>query len=149
MVKVRIATSDDRFDIIRLLNNFHMAGEFDFPFDSAWTSMHISNCIASKNGIIFVAHEDDEMVGVISGVCLASAFRPEHTCMEQYIWIEPKSRGNLHKLLVHALETWAKTHNCVTAQMSSQEKMRPNLVSRLFRMMGYYPIETVHSKSLV
>lgn len=143
---VRHATADEAPRIVRLLRNFHAAGEFDFPFDAARLDRLVRHAIAAPDWACIAAGHPAN--GVLIAARQESLMAPIRFAEELLVWIEPTARGDAWGLLLAGLEAWAREQGCQKIKLSAQQHIRPAAMARLYRRAGYVPRETVFSKDL-
>lgn len=132
--------------ILRILRNFHSAGNFPFPFDAPRLDRFLRTVIASPSGAVFVA--GDPISSVLVATYSDSPMAPIRCAQEHLIWVEIAARGSTWWTLLDAFEAWASAAGCQTTKLFSQSYMRGGAVGRLFRRRGYLPLETAYSKTL-
>jgi hypothetical protein len=145
-VTVRHATPDDASRIVRLLRNFHAAGDFDFPFDAPRIDRFVRHAIAAPDHACLVV--GNPAVGVLVAHCGESVMAPMRFAEELVVWVEPSSRGAAWGQLRSGLEAWAREQGCQKIKLSAQQHIRPAAMARLYRRDGYAPREIVFSKDL-
>jgi GNAT superfamily N-acetyltransferase len=142
----RHATADEAPRIVRLLRNFHAAGEFGFSFDAARLNRLVRHAITSPDYACLVVGQP--AVGVLIASCGESVMAPIRFAEELLVFIEPEARGDAWTQLLAGLEAWARAQGCQKIKLSAQQHIRPAAMARLYRRAGYVPRETVFSKDL-
>lgn len=102
-----------------------------------------------KNGIgaIFLALEDERIVGAIGGIFHREAYSDERVCQEFFWFIELESRGEGFRLY-RAFEKWAREQGCNELRMVHLIDSMPDKVALFYQRMGYSKTEVLYSKRL-
>ena len=142
---VRPGTSADRFAVIDLLRQSHVAAGYTFRFEAARADalyrLHLENPAACALLL--------ERDGIACGLLLASAF--DHPfgaglMAKETVWfIAPSARGRSDLAMLDAYEAWAKSIGCVAIGMAA---LASNDVSKLYIRRGYAPAETHFLKTI-
>lgn len=99
-------------------------------------------------GIILVAEEDGEIIGMAGGVMIPIYFNRDHlTGEELFLWVRPDRRGAGIKLL-KALEDAAREKGCQSWGMKSLATVNPERMDTYYRRKGYRPSEQSYIKRL-
>lgn len=119
---IRLATIDDRDDILILCEEFHKESEYDLPFDLDYARRYIESHLQYDNTLSLVLLEQGLIVGCLLAFCVPHLFLPVITATELVWWVDPAFRGRESLELLKAFEQWAIEEKkadllCVTSHM--------------------------------
>lgn len=148
-MKIRPATPDDFPHLIRMGLAFHAAScysETVAPDVESFKRTVVE--IASGPGAVFVAEEDGSVVGMAAATSSPHWFNQSHKIgQEVFWWVDEDKRGTgAGRLLMDALEEWARLSGCKTFCMASTANLRPEALARLYKRRGYVPQDIYYSK---
>lgn len=136
---VRIATSDDRWQIIRLLEQSHTAAGYTFPFEAARADRLFSSHMENRDACVLVLDID----GVAQGVLMATAFDHPFGAglwAKETVWyVAYAHRGKGSFQMLDAYEEWAKDLGCAVVSMAT---LVNNDISKIYERRGYAAAET-------
>lgn len=100
--------------------------------------------ITSEDGLLLVAEEGSDLVGMIGLLVFAHHLSGERVAGEMFWWVEPSARGSVGVRLFRAAEAWALSQHVAKLQM-----VAPNpKVGKLYERFGYTAIETAYQKAV-
>ena len=103
-----------------------------------------------EHGIVIVAEQDGEVVGMLFGVTTGIWFAPKTTwAVELAWWVQPEARGGSAGIrLVTAFQDWAREQGAKLVAMSSLHLENDSRVSSVLTRMGFTPSEHTYIKRL-
>lgn len=105
--------------------------------------------ILLESGILLVAEEENEIVGMAGALVFPFYFNTSHiTGNELFLWVRPDRRGSLGARLLKALETEAKARGCKSFSMQLLEAIEPGKTEKFYLRNGYRPAERTFMKVL-
>jgi GNAT superfamily N-acetyltransferase len=137
--------------LVKMGIQFHSASEMDefYPLDENHLAANLRRMIRAPNSRVLVLDLDGSLHGVVGFVVVPNYFSPRaRTAHEQFYWINPDKRGQYGKQLLIEMEEEAAAMGCTHSTMVSLEALDPDRVGKLYRGMGYQPLEHVHIKRL-
>ncbi|SMQ65838.1 hypothetical protein SAMN06295905_1329 [Devosia lucknowensis] len=141
---VRLATTEDRGAIIRLLRDAHTAAALPFPFSAPHAAALIDRHIADPTLVALVAGTPAQ------AVLLASSqdhpFAAIRFAAETVWWVAPEARGQFASQMLASYEAWAAEQGCTFAGMAALASFPRAEV--IYRRAGYRPAETHFLKPL-
>lgn len=109
-----------------------------WEFDPDVFAETVTRLAESEDGLILEA--EDAMAGCMS---YPLWFNPsQRTAQELFWWNEGKWE------MLRKMEAWALFRGCVTLEMGCLEDLRPEVMTRFYRMRGYAPKERLFVKWL-
>ena len=143
--EVRLATPDDRVQVVRLLRDAHAAAtSMPVPFSAPHAMALADRHIAGGDLLALVLGDP------ANGVLLASAqdhpFGGAKYAMETAWWIAPDARGRSAMAMLAAYERWARDQGCAFCQMAALVSFPQ--AGRLYERRGYTAVETHFMKPL-
>lgn len=140
---IREASADDLPRLLQMGERFFNAA--GWPEFAAWDVASIEQTlrflIDNETGGLFVAEVDGEVVGMAGAMVTPFYFNLSHlTGQELFWWVEPEHRG-VGGGLLDAMEAWAKRVGAQTFTMIAVDRIRPELMARVYRGRGYRPAE--------
>ena len=112
--------------------------------DAPSTAETLSELVANPNGLLLVAEEEDEIVGMLGALAFPHYFNKQHTvCQELFWWVEEKARGTgAGRGLLQAAEAWTKELGAKALMMISLRGVPgADAVDRMYEKAGYVPAE--------
>lgn len=140
---IREATEADIPRVLEMGRRFfETAGWPDVAeWDDASTEWTLRFLIEQPTGALFVAEEDGHVVGMTGGMVMPFYFNHTHrTGQELFWWVEPEHRG-IGSGLFDALEAWAREAGAQTFTMIAVDRLKPDVMARIYRARGYRPSE--------
>lgn len=102
-----------------------------------------------ETGILLVAEEDGEIVGMAGGLVSPLYFNLSHkTGQELFWWIKPGQRGAAGLRLIDALEQSARARGCTSWAMIALDHIDPERTAKIYERRGYRPSERTYIKRL-
>lgn len=148
---IRHATADDCSKISELGESFFTeAGWQDVAEYRQEDCLKSLQFLATGDaGILLVAEEDGEIVGMAGGLVSPLYFNLSHmTGQELFWWVKPGARGSIGIRLIDALEKAAKDKGCSSWAMIALDKVEPERTANLYARRGYRPSERTFIKRL-
>lgn len=110
-------------------------------FDHAMTGDHLAFWIAQSNGVA---------AGMMGAITYPLFFNPAmKIAQELFWWVKPEHRATqAGKALLASFEGWAEKSGAHRLMLLAQENDRIPAIDRLYKTMGYAPIERVYYKEL-
>jgi len=107
----------------------------------------MTRLIESPDGVLFVSVDRaGTLTGMLGALCFVHPLSGEWVASEFYWWVEPAARGGLDSLrLLKLTITWARAQGAVRLHMIAPEGSG---VGRLYRRLGFVPVETAYQKNL-
>jgi GNAT superfamily N-acetyltransferase len=107
----------------------------------------MTRLIESPDGVLFVSVDRaGTLTGMLGALCFVHPLSGEWVASEFYWWVEPAARGGLDSLrLLKLTITWARAQGAVRLHMIAPEGSG---VGRLYRRLGFVPVETAYQKDL-
>jgi len=106
----------------------------------------LSFLITEDAGAVFVLDHDGQLVGMAGGMLNPFYFNANHrTGQELFWWVEPEYRGEGSKLF-DALEGWARDSGAQSFSMIALDRIKPEVMGRIYRMRGYRAAEHSYIK---
>lgn len=101
--------------------------------------------ISNDASVLFVAEQDDAIIGMIAATLCANPMSGELVGTEVVWWMDPEARGGRTALrLVRAAENWARDCGAVVFQMAAPTAK----VGHFYGVLGYDAIETHYQRRL-
>lgn len=127
--------------------------------EAAWSDVveYVSeDCAASllamiegEHGIVLVAEEAGQIVGMAGGVVCPLYFNRAHLSgQELFLWVKPGERRGLGGRLLIALEQAAKDAGCQSWSMIALDRVEPEATGKLYERRGYRASEHSYIKRL-
>jgi GNAT superfamily N-acetyltransferase len=105
-----------------------------FKFDAN----SIFNLIKSPSVYCVLYVKDNEPIGFFIGVATPFWFGVELAGYDLALYILPEHRGGFAAVrMINAFEEWCKTKQCVTVNVGSSSEISTDLVSKLYKRLGY------------
>lgn len=148
---IRPATHSDIKEIARLGKLFHAeAGWGDVvEYVRSDTEKTLAHLVDSDDGILLVAENDGEIVGMCGGLAHPVYFNHSHKSgQELFWWMKPGLRDGTGRLLLEAMESTAREIGCKSWSMIALDKVNPELTGRIYRRRGYRASEHSYIKRL-
>lgn len=148
---IRDATPADIPEIARLGELFHAeAGWGDIvEYSVEDTQKTLTHLVTSDDGILLVADNDGEIVGMAGGFAHPVYFNHAHKSgQELFWWMKPDLRDGTGRLLLEAMEDRARAIGCSSWAMIALDKVNPELTGRIYRRRGYRASEHSYIKRL-
>lgn len=92
--------------------------------------------------------DDGEPIGTIGGFLTPDVNDGELVAQEAFWFVDPKARG-IGLGLLDAFLSVAKTLGAKRVLLTHTRRLKPKALGRLYRRMGFTPLETTYAKELV
>ena len=150
---IRNATIDDIKQIVylgeRFYNESHDVDEI--PYDPIDTYKSILEIYNGDHGILLVAEQDGQIVGITAGLVFSWYFNSSHKTGQELFWyVHPDYRkGTIGIRLLKELERQAKEKGATTFIMVSEELMgNHDYMEKLYHKLGYHNYESAYIRNL-
>jgi hypothetical protein len=140
-MSIRQAGETDRFRVVALLRESHVAARFTWPFQAAYADRLFREHMTT--GLVLVL--GDPAQGLLMARTFEHPFGAGRWAKETVWYIAPGARGRSALQMLDAYEAWAREQRCDTVGMAS---LATNDVSALYLRRGYVPAETHFIKAL-
>ncbi len=130
-----------------LARRFYASSKFLRKFDHAKFMKLWTEILESGKGVIFLLHDDHDVVGAIGGLCHPDAYSQDLVLQEMFWFVAEESRGAGARLYFK-LEGWARDHGCAEIRMGFLHDSMPEKVGLFYRRLGFSAVETSFVKSL-
>lgn len=98
---------------------------------------------------IWVIEKDDQIVGLIGGICSPLFFAKAIIAVEAFWFVEKEHRGSLEAIrLLEHFEKWAEAQKPFAIHLGFMEEIHPEKVKDFYERRGYRRFETVYRKML-
>lgn len=146
-ISYRKAVSDDVPALVAMLRAFVTSTKYrKFVGDSPDAlKTFLSPLIDNQSAAIFVAEQDGAVIGMLGVLGYVHPMSGEKCAGELFWWLNPEHRGAGGWLLRRA-ESWARAFGAVSIQMIAPSD-KPD-VERMYRRVGYEPVEIAYHKRL-
>ncbi len=144
---IRRANNDDIPAIVGLGRQFYQSADFEIEASAAWFSMSVSAYIQDTERVCLV-YDNGGVMGFLMACYGQSDLFPVKVANEQLLYVSPDARGNAWGELRHAYEAWAKSKGCARVQLTAQNVVKPELMTRLYRRSGYSLADLVFFKNI-
>ena len=137
---IRRAALDDVPKIAELGEIFHAeAGWADIcEYDREDVEKTLAHLVNDENGILFVAEDGGEIIGMCGGLAHPIYFNHGHKSgQELFWWVKPGLRGGIGKALLDAMEDEARSLGCASWAMIALDRVQPELTGMAYRRRGY------------
>jgi len=149
-VDLKIAGTEDYIAVQDMVIRFFEESPYkDLPLDESKISSVVLDFLSNPSEkIVILALEDNEPVGMISGMASEHLFSREKTAFETVWWVYPEKRGLRSSLkLFEAFEYWAKKVGCKYVQFgAAQGTPYSDKVDQLYKRRGYQKTESNYLK---
>lgn len=136
---IRRATVEDAPRIAELGALFHAASPWrDVPYDLEAAEAFAAGVVSV--GAVFLSEG-----GMIGAVPSPLFFNPAVKVVAEMFWWAPDGEG---QALREALETWADDQGAAFTQFSALHDERAPRMEKMFRRLGYEPVEIGYRKAL-
>lgn len=145
---IRLATLEDMPRLIEMGERFFVTAGWEdvAEWDEASITRTLTHLIEQPTGAIFVLEDGKQLVGMAGGMLNPFYFNIHHiTGQELFWWVEPEHRGQ-GAALFDALEGWAKDRGAHSFSFIAVDKIKPEVMGRIYRMRGYHAAEHSYIK---
>lgn len=100
-------------------------------------------------GLWVIETEDNEIVGVLGGLCTPMFFSEEKVAIEAFWYVREDHRhGTGGFRLLEEFERWAKNVGAQYVHLAFMNKIHPEKMSEFYERRGYTKLETIYRKTL-
>jgi GNAT superfamily N-acetyltransferase len=103
--------------------------------------------LESGTGVIFVDENGEEIQGTLGGVAYPEINSGELVATEFFWFVAPERRGGGLRLY-RAFEEWARSKGCREIRMAYLIDSMPEKLAKLYRRLGFEPVEVQYVKEL-
>lgn len=141
--EIRRATFEDIDAIVAMGKRFHENSPYADHF-----ALDPDRCVLTvewllKNGAIFVAERDGELVAMLGVTVMPHLMSGVYTATEVFWWVDLQARGLGLKLLRTA-ERWAKANGAEAFTLIAPDER----AERLYERLRYQKVETAYTRRL-
>ena len=151
-MEIRHATENDLPDLMDMGKSFFDASGFDrlTEYDDEGLFICMQSLMASGNAALLVADEKGKVVGMAAATCMPLYFSPKNKLAHEVFWWVREEARNLGagKLLLAALEAWAKAQGASVVGMSVLSESEQGKVVSMYARAGYLRMETAYLKRI-
>lgn len=157
MATIRSATMDDMPQIVEMAKRFYPESPYpaiygDMPEEQAAGLAIVALQGFAEMGIVpgimLVAAEDEELVGMLCVHIDPSTFKPAVIAGELVWWVEPEHRGGMTAVrLLRRGEDEARQRGATVFNMGALATS-PEEAHKIYLRLGYTPTHTVYTKRL-
>lgn len=149
MAVIRKATADDYPGLIWLGRMMHQESPrySRMTFSDAKCENLISRLTQSSMGLVLVAHEGREMVGMLGGVVMPYFFSDDLLAQELVVYVRPECRGGTTAVkLVRHFENWATSKGASEIQMGVTTGVHTDRTADFYEAMDFSRVGVLLSK---
>lgn len=156
-MNIRPATMDDVPAIVEMAEQFYPDSPYPVIYGDMPKTQAAGLAIVTMHGLVehgivpgvmLVAENDGDLVGMLCLHIDAATFNPEVIAGELVWWLHPDHRGGMSAIrLVKTGEAMAAERGATVINMSVLANS-PEEASALLRLLGYAPTHTIWSKRL-
>ena len=144
---IRQATPEDFAALEPLGREFYAQSRFlqglDWGrFTKLWTAL-----IGQGTGVILLLEEPGGVAGMLGGVIYPEPYSGALIATEFFWFVRSAARGG-GLSLYKAFEQWARRERCTQIRMVHLLDLMPEKLERVYRHLGYEPVETHYVKEL-
>ena len=150
-MNIRPATLEDRGEVAEMLREFHAAaGQAYTQFLLASAQKTVEHLATAPSATVIVAEDDGRLTGVIAGVVMpVFVNHAQPMAQESFMWVCPEARrAGVASALIEALEAWAFVRGARTLSMVAWHGSGHEAVGKLYRGLGYEPLEYHYVKEI-
>lgn len=135
------ATEVDLEECLQAAREFHSIYDPKVKFSPDAFLRYWKFALAAGNGVMLLAREKSKVVGGIGGVLVSFQTSDVLNFVEMFYWVKKEHRGTLGLRLIRKMEHRAKEMGADRILMACMENSEPDRVEKLYRTLGYTPIE--------
>ena len=146
-MRIREGTEDDIEPCIQLGSAMHQESEYaNLIFDNDICRDYGRRLIESNNACFFVAEEDGEIIGLVTGRVAQYMFGPEALSKEELLFVCPdKRKSSTGYRLMKTWLVWSREMGVSEAVFGSTAKHRDGF-DAVTRRLGMLPVGRVYKK---
>ena len=138
---VRRATKSDRGAVLSMAWRFLEESHYRGLLEGNVEHLEKQIDVLLENGVIFVADDGADVVGMIAGISFTHPFSGQVTAVEYAWWVEPEFRGSsAGGRLLKAFERWAAAQRATAIQMIAPAGAVE--LEGFYQRRGYEEVET-------
>lgn len=148
---IRPAELRDVPTLVRMGIKFHSDVNLSpfFSLNPDHLAKRLRQMLRSSNTRLVALELDSDVQGVAGFTINGSFFTDEaKVAQELFYWINPGYRGTYGKELLRALEATAVSEGCTHIAMIALETSDPERMDKIYRAVGYLPVERTYLKLL-
>lgn len=144
---VRPAEWGDLDRVVEMLRAFHAEAEKEAqaPFSEEAVWLTCRGMLDSEAAFLGLLEAAEGPVGVLGGLCHRLWYSTARAAQEVFWYVEPRHRGQGVRLL-RAFEAWARERGVGHPAMIGLANERSEGMDRLYRRLGYEPVERLYRK---
>ena len=148
MIRFRKADAFDVPRLVEMLREFVTSTKYrKFVGESAEAlETFLQSLLANPDAAVFVAHRDEQVIGMIGVLAYAHPMSGERCAGELFWWLDTNDRGAGGWLLRRA-ERWARAAGATNLQMIAPSD-NPR-VAEMYETLGYEEVERAFHKRLI
>lgn len=145
---VRLATSEDIFDLLVLAREFSREAPEMHKWDREKTEAALMNAISGDASCVFVLVSDSgDIHGGLVGTITEPFMSHRKVAIELAWFVSREFRGNRASLLlVKHFEEWGKAQGAQSILMADIQGIAD--LAPLYGRLGYHPVETTYAKDV-
>lgn len=144
---VRLATSKDRDEFVRLANLFLKESQYPFKIDLMKLIQNFLVFVDGPEHIILVNDNGDRLSGMMVGAVTETPFSSERISTEIAWFVEEDERGSKVSLeMLNLYEKWARSQGCTFITMVDIHSL--NSLQKLYERKGYTLTEKTYVKEI-
>lgn len=150
MLAVRKAQEEDWPEMFRMAGDFVASNPYGMGLSHDAFRGLFDHALAGDNLAFWVARAHGRAVGMMGAILYPLFFNPAmKIAQELFWWVDPEQRAtNAGKALLAEFEAWSSRSGANRLMLLAQENDRIAAIDRLYKTMGYAPIERVYYKEL-
>lgn len=145
---IQVATIADLPLVQECAQEFYASSQFLKKFEIERFVTFWTGAIESGIGVIFLQMKDGAVNGCFGGVMFPDLYSGAVIATEFFWFVKEKCRGGGMKLY-RAFESWAKEKGCAEIQMIHLLDLMPEKLEKVYRHLGFVPVETRYSKEVI
>lgn len=145
---IRRATLEDIPNLEPLAREFYEQSRFLGVFMQDLFSQLWTGLLESGTGVIYLLMDDaGEITGTLGGVVYPEPYSGALVATEFFWFVQAGARGGGLRLL-RSFEEWARARGCAQLRMGHLVDVMPEKLDRVYRRLGFVPIEVAYAKEL-
>lgn len=146
-MQVRQAKIQDRDEFVRLANLFLTESSYPIKMNLMKLMTSFLRAIELDEIVLFVAEDNNKLVGMLVGVVNESLFSNDKIASELAWFVEKEYRGTSMALrLLAEFEKWAKLQDCSFIAMIDLHRV--NDLENMYNKLGYELAEKTYMKKV-
>lgn len=147
---VRRVLPEDWEDMARMASDFAASNPHNVGFSPVAFRGLFDHAMTNDGLAMWIARISGNAAGMMGAISYPMFFNPSHqVAQELFWWVEPGYRNTVaSKALMAQFEAWAVRNGPARLMLLAQENDRTEAVNRLYRTMGYMPLERAYYKDV-